>query len=584
MSCSYKIRKSCLRYLVPFTFTEEFDKVIEDVDKQKLEFAKANKTPKMLWERKTATTNGTESDLYSYIKNEFCFDSDNEILSDKKSGCEWLYFRSTDAANKDGKPIKELYYCFNGIKNNLNDKKQMCEIPDAWRITITNVGLVLFRNSLGFVWYELKLPEIEINSDQLVIFQNAIKELNRAKPSLLWEKTMIEPQYGVVLSEDKWKREYLTPFHFGNWINELIGFLGGVSYFAERKNSFTSMLKNSVAKINDSNNEDFTDESKNYMPISPDKAILFSYIVFDNKCEKDTLDGRYSLTYQITNGYKESYHSGYETKNEIKCPFDDVMWYATQEGVSYLAWPTCDNIQVFSEEIQAKVKTDYFTLFIKNLYQSYSLLIYANKIQSEISAISCKYLEMSADQNITDLFWDINLFLTKSMATSVSHIHHQSEFYIYLKKQLRVQEDVESVTSGLNALDLLQRERKKREDEQRNQEAWKEEKERDREEQKERNAREEREKKRDEKLQAIMGLLTLLGIASALVDSFDFVNKFQFNDGEFWNQSGCIREIDIVCFIIIGIISVIGAIFAIKAIFDAFGSEIINYFKKLFRK
>ena len=396
----------------------------------------------------------------------------------------------------------------------------------------------------------MKLPEIEINSDRLVIFQNGIKELNSAKPSLLWEKTMIEPQYGVVLSEDKWKREYLTPFHFGNWINELIGFLGGVSYFAERKNSFTSMLKNSVAKINDSNNEDFTDESKNYMPTSPDKAILFSYIVFDNKCEKDTLDGRYSLTYQITNGYKESYHSGYETKNEIKCPFDDVMWYATQEGVSYLAWPTYDNIQVFSEEIQAKVKTDYFTLFIKNLYQSYSLLIYANKIQSEISAISRKYLEMSADQNITDLFWDINLFLTKSMATSVSHIHHQSEFYIYLKKQLRVQEDVESVTSGLNALDLLQRERKKR----------------------------------DEKLQAIMGLLTLLGIASALVDSFDFVNKFQFNDGEFWNQSGCIREIDIVCFIIIGVISVIGAIFAIKAIFDAFGSEIINYFKKLFRK
>ncbi len=274
----------------------------------------------------------------------------------------------------------------------------------------------------------------------------------------------------------------------------------------------------------------------------------------------------------------------------MKCPFEDAIWYATQEGIAYLVWTSEDNKEVFANLIPGKIRRDYFTLFIKNLYQSYSLLIYAEKIQEQVAAVSGKYLLESLDQRISDLFGDINLFLTKSMATSVSYIHHQSEFYVYIKKQLCIQEDVESVTAGLNALDLLQREKRKRDDELRNQEAWKEEKERDRKAKKERNAREEREKKSDAKIEAIMGLFALLGISSALIDCYDFISKFQPGIGEFWELDSLTKGYEVLFFIVIGIISIIAIIFSIRAIVDAFKSDkgafknIIKKIKKCFTK
>lgn len=118
-----------------------------------------------------------------------------------------------------------------------------------------------------------------------------------------------------------------------------------------------------------------------------------------------------------------------------------------------MAWVDEDNKEVFKSLIPSKVRTDYFALYMKILYQSFSLLLYAEKIQTNILASSEKYIAEPLDKKITNLFGEINLFLTKSMATSVSHIHHQSEFYVYIKKQLRIQDDVESLTLGLNALD-----------------------------------------------------------------------------------------------------------------------------------
>lgn len=167
-----------------------------------------------------------------------------------------------------------------------------------------------------------------------------------------------------------------------------------------------------------------------------------------------------------------------------------------------IAWADEDNEKVFTKVIPGKIRRDYFALYLKVLYQSYSLLIYAEKIQSEISADTRSYLNEYMNQDIEKLFVEINLFLTKSMATSVSHIHNQSEFYVFLKKQLRIQEDVESVTAGLAALDTLQR--KQREQEARETRAQ----------------NEDREKRRDEKTQAIMGLFALLGIFSAFLDRF----------------------------------------------------------------
>lgn len=156
-----------------------------------------------------------------------------------------------------------------------------------------------------------------------------------------------------------------------------------------------------------------------------------------------------------------------------------------------------------------------------------------------------------------------------SMATSVSHIHHQSEYYIYLKQQFRVHDDVKSVISGLNALDELKKEQRAVEEKRRNKLEWENEQKRDCLEKEEREKREERERKNSEKIQAVLGLVSLLTISSALVDWFDFANKFS-EEGEYWRLTPFMQTIDRVVFEIIIIIGIIVFIFTIKNIWDAF--------------
>lgn len=210
-----------------------------------------------------------------------------------------------------------------------------------------------------------------------------------------------------------------------------------------------------------------------------------------------------------------------------------MIWYATQEGAAYFAWPAEDNQQTFLKYIPGKIRRDYFTLYIKTLYQSFSLLVYAEKIQNGISI----------EKGNSDLFAEINLFLTKSMATSVSHIHHQSEFYVYLNRQLRVKEDVESVTAGLSALEAVWTEKRNRE-----------------------------ESKSDAKLQAIMGLFALLGISSAFADCYGFIDELV--NGQIWQNLDQLQRYMTAGFMgLIALISLLALKFSIKAVIDAFSKK-----------
>lgn len=572
MSGIYQVQSSFLRYIVPFQLKESFETACKKIENQKEKIIKkgissenqSSEKYRYLWERVTSMEDGAESDLYGYVRNEFRFEDENQDLSEQKTGCQWLFWRSDEAKGKDGRKIKELLFFPDGIK------KEERELPEGWNFTVSNVGLYLFRNGLGFFWYELKLPKKELDSQKFQAFQNTIRELNRGKTSSVWEKTSTRPEFGVVLKEERGHKTYISPFLFGCWIHEMIQELD-VRYFAERKNSWNTMMKKNMSRVEMLSNEIIRGDIVVYdTEIKvPDKAILFTYGTLKTDPKESCYEDRYDFLFHIANGYNSSYHFSDEAVQEIRRPFEDVCWYATQEGAAYLVWPGEDNRAVFENLMPSKVKTDYFTLYMKVLYQSFSLLIYAEKIQSELSAVNKKYLEEPMEPKITELFGEINLFLTKSMATSVSHIHHQSEFYVYLKKQLRIHEDVKSVTAGLHALDTLQREQLKREERQREAEAWKEEQRRDHEEQCQQEARELREKKRDGKLQAIMGLFALLGISSALADGFDFIGKFD-PSGDFWKMVPRTQTGSLILFVVIGIISAIAIYFSVKAIVDAF--------------
>ena len=104
---------------------------------------------------------------------------------------------------------------------------------------------------------------------------------------------------------------------------------------------------------------------------------------------------------------------------------------------------------------------------------------------------------IAKEKELDELYKKMNDFLMKSMATSVSHTHHQSEFYVYLKKRLRISEDVESVTAGLDAMDGIIRQQQDDEG-----------------------------KKRDNLTQVVLGFVSVLSIISA------FNDWHQFSEGD----------------------------------------------------
>lgn len=494
MDKAYRINTTCFRYIIPFKFNGPFEHAVECVDSMES------------WNRVLNSSYTSDSDLYDYVKNEFHFD-DAESISDNKSGFAWSNTNTT----------KELVYY---VDENI-------EVS----IQISESGLLLFRNHLGLFWYELTVPENTLDSAQLIKFQNVARALNSTRKAVIWKTLDTKEDYSVEKNTT-----YVKPFSFGKWIHETINFLD-VAYFSERDNFYEKMMQKSF--------DSFTYQEASIAKKLPNKAILFSYVSLNDKELTTTFD-KCSYIYHITNGYTEDYHCSDEVMHTIQQPFKDAYWYATQEGTSYVVWPSEDNKDFWDNYlVNKRIRSDYFTLYLKVLYQSFSLLVYAERIQSEISSISGKYLSENEDKNITKLCAEINLFLAKSMATSVSHIHHQSEFYVYLKKQLRIHDDVKSVTSGLNALDVLHREQDKIEAE------------------KQLREREERDKMSDAKLQHSMEVLSILSVFSALIDCFDIIANFNLSDGEYWSLpviTKIVEAIFLLGIIIIGIHTLIAII------------------------
>ncbi|MBS1338672.1 MAG: hypothetical protein HP047_05360, partial [Lachnospira sp.] len=178
MNNFYYLDALCLRYVVPFKFNELFEDACKKIENQKQQkFKKDKQTGKKipsgyqkLWVRRCVTQATPESDLYEYIRDEFRFADNENEAKEQKSGCEWLFWRSRESAEKDGQSIKDLIY-FPDM-NKQDDGK----LPESWKVKISNAGIMLFRNGLGMLWYEIGFHQknIRINSDELKVFQNYI--------------------------------------------------------------------------------------------------------------------------------------------------------------------------------------------------------------------------------------------------------------------------------------------------------------------------------------------------------------------------------------------------------------------------
>lgn len=558
---------SCFRYVVPFQFDLHFENAVTLTDGQFIcgtEFS----PPKPKWLRVVAGKKKAESDLYNYIRNETCFDSERGPLREDRYGCSWLYYGSDESSMRDGQHIFELRYFPNSTSNRL-------DLSRTLDLSVRNVGLTLYRNGIGLIWYEIKMPK-ELRSDEVQLLQYRIRELNRE--IWFWRKVNTEPSFGFVSEVINTKanriiKKYLEPFSIGFWINQELSFLS-VKFIAERRAGYANVFKKAIDSLPAGEVEIIRADS---VPIeqfanAPDKAVLFTYVAFSGKPTGAISDERVALAFHLANGYKNSYHCSSDVFRDMAFPFDDMIWYATQEGAACLVWPRDDNRQFFTTVYPLKIIEDYFTLFLKTLFQSYSMLLYANRIQTEISADAYANLTASSNRAVVSLYAEINVFLMKSMATSVSHIHHQSAFYNYLNQQLRILDDVNSVTAGLASLDAIQREQRQREEARRNADEQAAALERYHKQEKERLLQDERQKKRDNQLQAIMGLFALLGIASALMDCFDFIGYFE-NNGAWYTATDGTRLLSLVLFAVIGIISCMAICFSVRALIEAFTNK-----------
>lgn len=600
---NYQVTASILRYIVPFTYEGDFEEACARVDRHDADKIVPGKPSDRGWIRYTPSMVRGESDLYAYIREEFMFDDLGGAAqagshlgggsaaqaggqrakesaaqagampaqSDKKSGAQWVH-RKIDK----GTPLAKLLFLPNyKIKFGKGGKNPQIE-PEVWeemyrnatRINLNAMGIYLFRNGFGFVWYELDPGPI--SSERLMEMQNYIKELNRSTKIRMLKVERKPVSEGAVVAKkvirnkngSSYEREVcLTPFFMGKMLVDTMRFLG-VTFLTERRALYGDMLKTGDRFI-----EAFPYEKTEYSagtkeraaqdyPRFPDKAVLFTYGYMFNPGNPEDVgeeQDRCSLAFYLTKGYMPSYDCSPKIAEKMVRPFRNSIWYASSEGASYLFWGRTEKHDFYTGGILTKIRNDYFPLFIKALYQSYSLLLFGRKIQEEIPA---EHIEKMSDEDyerIAKRYEEINLFLTKSMATSVSHIDHQSEFYNYLKERLRIAEDAQSISSGLDAVDALQKEERHRKEQIRLEEVSRLEKE-----------KEEEEKKRDNAVQRVLEIISYLAIASALIDSYDFISKLAFGEDESWGwmlvQHPSVFIIELLVIVAIAVIAIRGLI------------------------
>ena len=464
-----RVQKSCLRYLVPFSVGLGFEEACAQVDSWSAPVWQRVYSESCQNHKGMDPGSSCESDLYSNVRNEFRWDEQTQPWQNKM-GYTW---QVQDA----GPLLGRLRYV-------AEPEKLVAGEPYSYiEFDLTQMELMLFCNGLGFVWYEVSIRK-NVTAQELQEFQNHFKELNRGIFSCIWQVRKEEPALGlrcqkIVNGPQKHPipAEYLTPFSMGHWLAKQLSFLQPV-FLPDRANAYGSMMKKSLSEAVESmriGDHKQVALMEGIPARVPDKAVLFTYAAFETSSQPVSVSQEHrQLAYHLTNGYKEAYRYSCDLDQWMTNPFSNVLWYMSREGCGYLAWPDEKNKDFFCGLLAEKIRNDYFTLFIKGMFQSYSLLLFDQKIQNRLSAVTEDYLVSKGNtvreglmEEMERLICEINVFLAKSMETSVSHIDHQNRFYNEWIQRLRIHDEVRSVTAGLDALEELQREQQKREERQR---------------------------------------------------------------------------------------------------------------------
>jgi len=440
----FKVNKNAImRYAVPFYF-EEGDNEYQLICEKLI-------NDKEDWF--VATTEKGERDTYEYLYEALgCDYTDNQI------GSEWQYNLSKNS-------MDFIYYP--------NPKEQEL----YYKFKIRDMGMYLFKTNIGILWYEISLPYLPkqlkqtnnrdlLDDSFLMVFQNRFKELNYRHNKYF----KVEPKTGE-------KETLIMGDIIKNLLNEIsdnIHFIGG-----QRR----------------SNGEMY-----------PDKALIFNYLLLES--DKFVDKEFRKRAFSFANGYNENYKMAEDLNEAFSSTFDKTCWYASKSGCGYFTYKAQQEKNEFFENgLASRIRGDYFFMYILALYQSYSLLNYLREIMQNYPAESEKYFEVEHCEKLEKLTARINAFLIKGIYSSVSNVHHHNKFFMFLQKQLNIQEDIESITMGINAMVKMQSIYKEKQAAQVKEQE------------------EKRENKHNNQVNMILTIISTLSVFSALVDMNELMNR-----------------------------------------------------------
>lgn len=416
---SSDIRSYVSRYVVPFYFDSKhggYEKLKQHFlsntpDDPALGLPKDGRWMDVcFWKNyKSAKDTLAEMDIYSYLQSLF-----------------------REEENEDGKAVSNL-----GISLVCNTNGKLFELEYKYGekhigFDCKDLGILLLRNGIGFIWYETEFKK-KISIDEYVGFQHDFKELARPHSEKFVKK----------IGYDKEKREGIyAPFCLGKWLSDVIGANAlKIRFWAERE------IKSS--------------EGSNVSV--PDKALLFQYLFIEQA--KDPK--RDNLVFQIANGYDGKYNAPDDITKSLYKPFGNTCFYVSKAGMACIATNIDSNEAFFDDQFRGKYVRDYFFIYILLIYQSYSCAHYSRlltKLPAETDLFDkhAKYMK-----ELEALNEQIQLFLVKSVFESVSNIHHQNGVYRYGEDVLCVKEDIQSLMIGLNALEEMEKDKRKEAEEKR---------------------------------------------------------------------------------------------------------------------
>lgn len=408
------VRKYVSRYVVPFYFDYEnngYERLLKhfagnNSDNQELGLPKDGQWIKAgFWENyKSDRETQSEMDIYSYLPSVFLEEKNTEGKDVSNLGVSFVY--------KTNGKLFELEYRY-GEKNIGFDCK--------------NLGILLLRNGIGFIWYEIEFKG-RVMVDEYVGFQHDFKELARTHEEIFVRK----------IGFDKEKKEGIyEPFCLGKWLSKIFAADNlGIRFWTERE---IKLGDGSIVRI-------------------PDKALLYQYLFIEQATDEE----RNNLVFLIANGYDEKYNAPENIDENLYRPFGNTCFYVSKTGMACVVKNVDSNETFFDGQFKEKYVRDYFFIYLLLAYQSYSCAHYSRLLaklpaDEKLFDKKAKYID-----KLESLNGQINLFLVKSVFESVSNIHHQNGVYRYGKASLCVEEDIQSLTIGLDALKDMEKEKRDR--------------------------------------------------------------------------------------------------------------------------